>query len=551
MIREEFGPQARGAEGRGELEGLARAEGGLRLLPVPRGGERPRRPRPGPPQGGGRPPPPPAPARRAGTSAWPTGSGRSAGRTCARSRWSRWAIRPRASPNEAQERGDYTRGLFLHGLAVEAAEALAEHWHRVVRRELGVPDGQGKRYSPGYPSWPELEDQRQLWKLLDPERTIGVALTEAEPDGPRAVDLRDRPAPPGRHLLYHSLTGGPRPAPDGAGLGTPEPPGARSGAGSSACPCARGTARRGRRPAPDGAGLGTPRTPRRSLRGRLIRLPLRSGHGAEGDVALRLTARGSGPPEPPGARSGAGSSACPCARGTARRGRAPAPSGATLTMGTGPRRSPSFARPPRARCASIPPTGGGRGHGAPGTEGHRDGRRPGDGRPLRAAARRGGRAGRRWRRERGGARRAPAGDPPPPARRRRRGGREGVRRVGGRRPGRPQRPREQRRDHPGRPPREEGPGHRRGHHAVAARLGCRHRREPHRGDAHGPGDGRGDGPRRHAAGRGGEHLLHRPPREPRAVELRLGEGGPRREHRDLGAGVRRVRHPRRRRSRRE
>jgi 5-methyltetrahydrofolate--homocysteine methyltransferase len=79
----------------------------------------------------------------------------------------------------AQERGDYSRGLFLHGLAVEAAEALAEYWHRQVRKELGVPEGQGKRYSPGYPSWPELADQEQIWKLLEPDRAIGVALTDA------------------------------------------------------------------------------------------------------------------------------------------------------------------------------------------------------------------------------------------------------------------------------------------------------------------------------------------------------------------------------------
>jgi 5-methyltetrahydrofolate--homocysteine methyltransferase len=81
--------------------------------------------------------------------------------------------------DEAQERGDYSRGLFLHGLAVEAAEALAEYWHRQVRKELGLPDGQGKRYSPGYPSWPALGDQRQIWKLLEPDRAIGVSLTEA------------------------------------------------------------------------------------------------------------------------------------------------------------------------------------------------------------------------------------------------------------------------------------------------------------------------------------------------------------------------------------
>jgi 5-methyltetrahydrofolate--homocysteine methyltransferase len=80
---------------------------------------------------------------------------------------------------EAQERGDYSRALFLHGLAVEAAEALAEYWHRQVRRELGIPEGQGKRYSPGYPSWPDLADQRQVWRLLEPERAIGVSLTEA------------------------------------------------------------------------------------------------------------------------------------------------------------------------------------------------------------------------------------------------------------------------------------------------------------------------------------------------------------------------------------
>jgi 5-methyltetrahydrofolate--homocysteine methyltransferase len=80
---------------------------------------------------------------------------------------------------DAQERGDYTRALFLHGLAVEAAEALAELWHRRVRAELGLPEGQGKRYSPGYPSWPELGDQRQLWRLLEPDQAIGVSLTEA------------------------------------------------------------------------------------------------------------------------------------------------------------------------------------------------------------------------------------------------------------------------------------------------------------------------------------------------------------------------------------
>jgi 5-methyltetrahydrofolate--homocysteine methyltransferase len=80
---------------------------------------------------------------------------------------------------EAQDRGDYTRALFLHGLAVEAAEALADLWHRRIREELALPKDQGKRYSPGYPSWPDLAEQRKVWRLLEPDRTLGVMLTDA------------------------------------------------------------------------------------------------------------------------------------------------------------------------------------------------------------------------------------------------------------------------------------------------------------------------------------------------------------------------------------
>ena len=74
--------------------------------------------------------------------------------------------------------GEFSRSYFLHGLAVEAAEALAEYWHRRVRSELGLPAGQGKRYSAGYPAWPELADQEGVFKLLGGDR-IGVELTEA------------------------------------------------------------------------------------------------------------------------------------------------------------------------------------------------------------------------------------------------------------------------------------------------------------------------------------------------------------------------------------
>ncbi|MCY7379092.1 MAG: dihydropteroate synthase [Gemmatimonadaceae bacterium] len=78
-----------------------------------------------------------------------------------------------------QAAGEYSEGLYSHGLAVEAAEAVAEWMHRRVRRELGVPGGRGKRYSWGYGACPDLEDHAQLFKLLPAEEALGMELTSA------------------------------------------------------------------------------------------------------------------------------------------------------------------------------------------------------------------------------------------------------------------------------------------------------------------------------------------------------------------------------------
>jgi 5-methyltetrahydrofolate--homocysteine methyltransferase len=85
---------------------------------------------------------------------------------------------------------NYRDYLLFHGLSVEAAEALAEMWHKRVREELGIADAdadsltklfhqgyQGSRYSFGYPACPNLEDQTKIFELLQPER-IDVELTE-------------------------------------------------------------------------------------------------------------------------------------------------------------------------------------------------------------------------------------------------------------------------------------------------------------------------------------------------------------------------------------
>ncbi len=77
-----------------------------------------------------------------------------------------------------QAAGEYSEAFYSHGLAVEAAEAVAEWMHRRVRRELGIPGGRGKRYSWGYGACPDLEDHEQLFKLL-PAGELGMTLTSA------------------------------------------------------------------------------------------------------------------------------------------------------------------------------------------------------------------------------------------------------------------------------------------------------------------------------------------------------------------------------------
>jgi 5-methyltetrahydrofolate--homocysteine methyltransferase len=78
-----------------------------------------------------------------------------------------------------QVAGDYAEAYFTHGLAVQTAEATAEYLHRHIRRELGLPSEQGKRYSWGYPAIPNLDDHRKVFDLLPAERELGMSLTTA------------------------------------------------------------------------------------------------------------------------------------------------------------------------------------------------------------------------------------------------------------------------------------------------------------------------------------------------------------------------------------
>jgi 5-methyltetrahydrofolate--homocysteine methyltransferase len=86
----------------------------------------------------------------------------------------------------------YQDYLYLHGLSVEMAEAMAEYLHKRIRGELGFAAEEardldamlnqgyrGSRYSFGYPACPNLADQRQLLQLLHAEE-VGIGLSEED-----------------------------------------------------------------------------------------------------------------------------------------------------------------------------------------------------------------------------------------------------------------------------------------------------------------------------------------------------------------------------------
>ncbi|KAB7705386.1 methionine synthase [Bacillus aerolatus] len=90
-----------------------------------------------------------------------------------------------------KETGEFLQSHALQSTALELAEGFAERIHQEMRDQWGFPDPvdftmrerfaakyKGQRFSFGYPACPNLEDQAKLFKLLKPEKEIGVHLTE-------------------------------------------------------------------------------------------------------------------------------------------------------------------------------------------------------------------------------------------------------------------------------------------------------------------------------------------------------------------------------------
>jgi 5-methyltetrahydrofolate--homocysteine methyltransferase len=84
--------------------------------------------------------------------------------------------------------GEFAEQLFVHGLGVQTAEGLAEWLHYKVREDLGIPHGQGRRYSWGYPAVPDQAEHAKVDSLLGLDR-IGVRLSGGYAPEPEQTTL--------------------------------------------------------------------------------------------------------------------------------------------------------------------------------------------------------------------------------------------------------------------------------------------------------------------------------------------------------------------------
>jgi len=80
-----------------------------------------------------------------------------------------------------KDNDDYS-AIMLGLLADRLAEALTEKLHRDLLGGVGI------RAAPGYPASPDHTEKATIWKLLSPEKNIGISLTESYVMNPTASE---------------------------------------------------------------------------------------------------------------------------------------------------------------------------------------------------------------------------------------------------------------------------------------------------------------------------------------------------------------------------
>jgi 5-methyltetrahydrofolate--homocysteine methyltransferase len=99
------------------------------------------------------------------------------------------------------ENNDDYSAIMLGLLADRLAEALAEKLHRDILGGIGI------RAAPGYPASPDHTEKATIWKLLEPEKNIGLCLTESYAMNPVASECGYFAANPGSFYFRVGKTG--------------------------------------------------------------------------------------------------------------------------------------------------------------------------------------------------------------------------------------------------------------------------------------------------------------------------------------------------------
>ena len=132
----------------------------------------------------------------------------------------------------------YQDYLYLHGLSVEMAEAMAEYVHKRIRAELGfageddrdmekmLSQGyRGSRYSFGYPACPSWRTRCRSCRCS--ARSGLACRCPRSSSAPGAVDQRDRRAQPARRSTFRYSVSSREAAPCASRICAPSPPESR------------------------------------------------------------------------------------------------------------------------------------------------------------------------------------------------------------------------------------------------------------------------------------------------------------------------------------
>ena len=117
------------------------------------------------------------------------------------SRWSPLGRKPPNASTNCKPQAITPKPTSRTGWPSRPPKRPPNYLHDHIRRELGLAEEQGKRYSWGYPAIPELEDHRKVFELLPAGERTWHESESRLPADPRTIHCRDH-CPPSKAKYY-------------------------------------------------------------------------------------------------------------------------------------------------------------------------------------------------------------------------------------------------------------------------------------------------------------------------------------------------------------